>query len=203
MKSARNVISGIIIGIMLTVTATAAVQEYTLKKSECKIIVDGVEVKGELPLLIMDPGYNYIPAAEFRSICDKIGIGFEFDVPTKEVRIETRQAQIETKEVEAMKIAPTKTVPEGFEAYQINIVNNKQYIGTLYVRNKIRRDGYELERTENVADWANVSGGEHYDNWKITKDGKTILDNIPAYKTFSYSSIEVEYYLNVILPLID
>ena len=56
MKSARNVISGIIIGIMLTVTATAAVQEYTLKKSECKLMVDGVEVKGELPLLIMDPG---------------------------------------------------------------------------------------------------------------------------------------------------
>jgi len=189
MKSARNAISGIIIGIMLTVTATAAVQEYTLKKSECKLVVDGVEVKGELPLLIMDPGYNYIPAAQFRSICDKIGIGFEFDVPTKEVRIETRQAQIETKEVEAVKITET---PDGIKT--IDTWHGKQYIGNLYIRLKANETGYTfIKNRQNV--------------WEIIrlKDNKVLLTDIPTTALTGYggyAAVEVNYYIENIMPII-
>jgi hypothetical protein len=96
LKKYKQLLIGILIGILIAaVPVGAAVQEYILKQSECKIVVDGEVVKGELPLLIMDPGFNYIPAAEFRSICDKMGIGFEFDSPTKEIRIDTAQVKAE------------------------------------------------------------------------------------------------------------
>jgi len=96
LKKYKQLLIGILIGILIAaVPVGAAVQEYILKQSECKIVVDGEIVKGELPLLIMDPGYNYLPAAEFRSICDKMGIGFEFDPPTKEIRIDTKKNRMQ------------------------------------------------------------------------------------------------------------
>jgi hypothetical protein len=186
MKSARSAISGIIIGIMLTVTATAAVQEYTLKKSECKLMVDGVEVKGELPLLIMDPGYNYIPAAEFRSICDKIGIGFEFDVPTKEVRIETRQAQIETKGVDTVSEPITQT-PDGIPTFQHD---GEDYIKWSKIAVKCESFGFPFDTKNSKFNIKNTDG--------------TIAVSIPLYTIYStQDSARYDDYVSIILPFLE
>ena len=40
-------------------------------------MIDGETAKKELPVLNYQ-GYNYIPAATFREICDTIGVGFEW-----------------------------------------------------------------------------------------------------------------------------
>lgn len=90
----KQLFIGILIGIliMVAIPVGATVQEYILKQSDCKVVVDGIEFKDKkLPMLIMDPGYNYIAVATFREICEKIGIGFKFDSPTKEIRIDTNQ----------------------------------------------------------------------------------------------------------------
>lgn len=100
MKNMRNIVIGIIIGIMLTVSANAAVQ-YSLSQSEWTVVVDGQAVEDErYPVLLMDPGYNYLAAGNFREVCEKAGIPFEVDVPTKEIRISTQEA----------KATPTPTV---------------------------------------------------------------------------------------------
>lgn len=87
----KKMFAGIVIGILLTVSVNAAVQ-YTLTESPWKIVVDGQVVQDEkLPMLLMEPGYNYAPVAVFREICGKIGLGFEANAEAKEVRITTKQ----------------------------------------------------------------------------------------------------------------
>ena len=70
----------------------AVVQEYILTPTTSKLVVDGVEVNNPaLPMMAYN-GYNYIPASSFREICDKIGVGFEWDNEKKEIQIDTQVA---------------------------------------------------------------------------------------------------------------
>lgn len=188
----KKIVFGIIIGIVLTVSANAAVQ-YTLKQSECKIVVDGTEVKGELPLLIMEPGFNYIPAAEFRSICDKIGIGFEFDSATKEIRIDTGKVQtssvpmgtLEIKEGTVVSEVITHT-PDGLKVMQYQGVN---YIRWGELRKKCEFIGLQFDTKDSKF------------NFK-TPDG-TLLVSIPLYTIYStQDSAMYDDYVNMALPLL-
>jgi hypothetical protein len=71
----------------------AAVQEYILTKSTAKLVVDGAEVTDDtLPILHYN-GYNYIPAATFRAICDKIGVGFQWVDDKKEIQLITKSKE--------------------------------------------------------------------------------------------------------------
>lgn len=109
MKTIRNIAIGFIIGIMLTTTAFAAVQEYTLKQSEWVVVVDGQEVDDErYPVLLMEPGYNYLAAGNFREICTKAGLPFEADPETKEIRITTEQP-VAVQSIIIPTLAPTVT----------------------------------------------------------------------------------------------
>ena len=62
----KQLFIGILIGILITAfvfPVGAAIEQYTLKKSGVKIVVDGVQFSNEnLPVLLMDPGYNYLPS---------------------------------------------------------------------------------------------------------------------------------------------
>lgn len=69
----------------------AAVQQYTLQATAAKIVVDGTEAKDDKLPIMAYQGYNYIPAAVFRSICDKIGVGFKWDNEKKEIQINTKE----------------------------------------------------------------------------------------------------------------
>lgn len=135
MKQIRVLVLGIVIGLLLSVPVNGIAQ-YVLKESDCKLIVDGVEVKGDLPLLIMDPGYNYLPAAEFRSICSKIGVGFEFDQPTKEIRIDTFQvspteALLKELGVEKVSVPTFDYTLSNYKNCKSVIFNFKEYVDIL------------------------------------------------------------------------
>jgi hypothetical protein len=185
MKNIRNILIGIIIGFLLSTTVFAAVQEYTLKQSECKIVVDGVEVKGELPLLIMDPGFNYIPAAEFRSICDKIGVGFEFDVPTKEVRIITKNA-IEEKGADSVSEFITQTT-DGYKVYK--------YQGNYYVR-----WGELKSKAKSLGLLFEIRNGQFI---FMDNDKKPVF-TIPLISIFSTNDcVTYEDYVNIVLPALE
>ena len=167
MKNIGNILIGFLIGIMFTITVNAAVKEYVLKQSECKIVVDGVEVKGELPLLIMEPGFNYIPAAEFRSICDKIGIGFEFDVPTKEIRIATQKTQpLSAKGVD--NVSEVVKTPDG-----LNVI---LYEGKYYVRWGELRD-----KSESLGLSFRIKDGIFY----FLQNYGTVLCSLPLHTVYS------------------
>jgi len=112
MKTTKTLFFGILIGMIITtvIPVRAMIQEYALSQSEWKVIVDGIEVEDErYPVLLLPPGYNYIAAGNFRDICAKAGIPFSSDVPTKEIRIETKKIEetIEAKTVVTPTVAPT------------------------------------------------------------------------------------------------
>jgi hypothetical protein len=74
----------------------AAVQQYILTASAAKIVVDGEEVKdAKLPILAYN-GYNYIPASVFKTISEKIGVGFKWDGTVKEIQISTAGTSVTT-----------------------------------------------------------------------------------------------------------
>jgi hypothetical protein len=192
-KKYRQLIIGFAICLLFVVVPVgAAVNEYTLKQSECKIVVDGKEVKGELPLLIMDPGFNYIAAAEFRSICDKIGIDFEFDPPTKEIRITTRQdvktmlsqSAVNEKESEGVSEVITQT-PDGLEVFQYE---GEKYIRWSKLRAKCESLGLKFDAKNN---YFNI------------KNDDTLLCSLPLYTIYSaYDSVKYSDYLSIALPLL-
>ncbi len=92
-KKYKQLIIGFILGVLLfgIVPVGATVQDYILKKSSAKLTVDGKEFGNkELPVLLYK-GYNYIPAATFREICDIIGVGFEYVGEKNEIQINTKK----------------------------------------------------------------------------------------------------------------
>ncbi|HHU17380.1 MAG TPA: hypothetical protein GXZ70_04050 [Clostridiales bacterium] len=227
LKRNKKLILGIMIGVLISMVTPvgASINEYTLSKSDCKIVVDGVEVKGELPLLIMEPGFNYIPATEFRSICDKMGIGFEFDVPTKEIRINTKKDNL-----------PIQTIGNGMNEGEKTVIDNKGEITLLpelhrghksyiNVNMALKRQEnnltiYEIFGTEYIEiDVAKgVEGKRFHPVWEydeksdygyiniLDRNGTLLLEDIPFVwgGGLHYSVlIEYDYYLNTILPLIS
>ena len=101
LKRHKHLFIGIVIGVIITaIPVGATIQQYTLSQSTVKFIIDGEEYKNDtLPILLMQPGYNYIPAAAFRDISKIIGADFWFDSKTNTINIKTN-SQNET--------APTK-----------------------------------------------------------------------------------------------
>ena len=192
LKKYKQLITGIVIGALIfgAVPAGAAVKEYVLRPSTHKIIVDGVEFKDEkLPILFMEPGYNYIPVALFRKICEKIGASLEFDGAKGEIKISTGQA---VKEEEEM-------------SRQIEILhhNGKDYV-ELGLINAIYRLEFEkpiftLRRTE--------EGTGEIDLLDKNDPNKVLISNIPyvdiPYKSSYARCVEYDYYINVMLPLIQ
>lgn len=80
LKKHKQLIIGFLLGALLfsVVPVGATIGEYILKKSTAKLMVDGKEFANkDLPVLNYK-GYNYIPAATFREICDTIGSRYSF-----------------------------------------------------------------------------------------------------------------------------
>jgi hypothetical protein len=190
----KKMFAGIVIGILLTVTTNAAVQEYTLKQSECKLVVDGVEVKDEkLPVLLMEPGYNYAPVASLRDVCGKIGVGFEFDVPTKEVRLTTKQ---EIKTVSTKNITPTAAPVEYFEPYTMEY-DGKKLVFLGDVNTMLKPLGYEIAasyKSDNML-WLRCNGAP------VIKDIKYSMNKHPDH-TQGVAYLEYDFYIANIEPLI-
>lgn len=77
--------------VMLIIPVAAKEIEYIFTASDCTLIVDGQEYSNpdiEIPLYNKD-GFNYAPLAVIRDLCMRLGIGFEFDSATKEIKIDT------------------------------------------------------------------------------------------------------------------
>jgi hypothetical protein len=190
----KKLVMGIIIGIMLSVTVNAAV-EYSLKESEWVITVDGQTVKDEkLPMLLLEPGYNYAPVAVFRDVCSIIGVGFEADVPTKEVRITTTKQEVKT--VSTKNIAPTVAPVQYFEPYTMEY-DGKKLVFLGDINTMLKPLGYEIaasHKSDNML-WLRCNGAP------VIKDIKYSMNKHPDH-TQGVGYIEYEFYIENIEPLI-
>jgi hypothetical protein len=102
---------------------------------------------------------------------------------------ELGQAEVTSPELESggevMDEQITQT-PDGIT--QIDAWEGKQYIGFIYIRNKAREKGYDFIQFHSA--------------WRIVKGENIILDNIPTTLVYGADSVEANYYINTILPLI-
>jgi hypothetical protein len=198
----------------------AAIKEYTLKPASAKFTVDGVEIKDDkLPLLYLNPGYNYIPAAMFKKICDKINVGFGYNSTTKAMEITTKTTTIaggdNVSEVPLNKYGLPDFSNYTGEKPVIEDDGLDQYFtyeGIKYIR---------LGRDENRPSMVTRPYGlndppiDNEGNRKIilaktviteeAEESIIILDEIPyaMYDGFRTYYIPYDYYLNTILPLIQ
>jgi hypothetical protein len=190
MKFMKGLTVGILIGILLTGSAFAAVQ-YNLSESEWKVVVDGQPVQDErYPVLLLPPGYNYMAVGSLRSVCEKAGIPFEADVPTKEVRITTKEEKIVS--TETVSATPdNQPITEPYTLIRDGV--KKAFMGDI---NKILKPyGYSLA-SSGKSDWTLILRN---------KDG-LLFDNI-KYTTHEYNGnpaafIDYDFYEQNIKPLI-
>lgn len=193
MKNMRNIVIGIIIGIMLTVSANAAVQQYTLNQSEWTVVVDGQAVEDErYPVLLMDPGYNYLAAGLFREICDEAGLPFEANAESKEIHITTSQPVAKSVPVEA---APT-VAP---------IVDYKE-------PTTIERDGVKKALMTDIYKMLKPLGYKMRDSGKsdytlyLYNPSDNLIQKIPfsmhQYNNQGVAFIDYQYFIDNIKPLI-
>ncbi len=89
--------------------------------------------------------------------------------------------------------------PDGITT--IDAWEGKQYIGTLYIRNKVREKGYDFIKGNSLN--TELKYGNHVNTWQLTKNGEVILDNIPTIYIYGADEVETNYYIDTILPLIN
>jgi hypothetical protein len=111
LKKFRHLIIGFVLGALFfrVIPVGAAIQEYILYKSEVQLTVDGQEYNNpELPILNYK-GYNYIPAATFRDICNAIGVDFQWAGQVNQIQLRTGNVPIEPNNVNESEVT---NVPE-------------------------------------------------------------------------------------------
>jgi hypothetical protein len=187
----KQLIAGIIIGAVMVSMApvSAAIEEFICYKADYKLVINGIEYNDpDLPLM----SYKGYTVGSVRKILEAVGVPITWNAELGQVEVNTATLQT-TNESEVMTMTETLTeqltqTPDGIT--QFDIWEGKQYIGYIYIRNKIQEKGYAFEKDIKS------------DSWQIIKGDQVILGNIPTIKPFGYSSVEVNYYINTILPLI-
>lgn len=81
-----------------------------------------------------------------------------------------------------------KSTPDGIT--MIDEWQGKYYIGFSYIDNKVKEKGYRF-----ISDFKT-------DIWQLSKDGVVILDNVPTTMVYGGDSVEYNYYVNTIMPLV-
>ena len=204
-KKHKQLITGFILGAIVfgTMPVQAKVQEYLLQKSTAKVMVDGQEFANkELPVL-NHKGYNYIPMATFREICDNIGVGFEWAGESGEVQISTgNKIEIQPSAGTEKPISENKNVSiVGIEkdGYKIGVVNGVEYIALREAGEKFHDQGYwfnYIQKTNNVR-------FSHTDDWRDESKEDILLDDIKLTVFEGSSYMEYSYFKENILTLIQ
>lgn len=189
LKKHKELILGFFIGVLLfgVIPVGATVQEYILKKSPHKLVVDGQEVVNEeLPILIYN-GYNYLPAATFREICDRIGVEFEWAGEAQEIRISTNR-RVSKEEKPKAEIANIEK-----DGLELTVINETEYISLRKIHEYL---------IDNDLDYYVQYSPELKKVQLLSKQDTILLDEIPTYVFQGLSYVEYDYFEHNILPLV-
>lgn len=195
-KKYKQLIIGFLLGALVfgIVPVGATVQEYLLKKSDAKLMVDGKEFANkDLPVLNYK-GYNYIPAATFREICDTIGVGFEWFGEKKEIQIDTKK-NVSTQERKGDSVE--NIVKDG---YNLVVENGVEYVGLHEIVTKYEQKGYAFRFNKDKGTYSLEYNP--YENHPID-EYEMMFDNISV-KVFSgRSHIEYSLFKENLLPILE
>jgi hypothetical protein len=194
----------------------AAIEEFILYRADYNILANGeVYNDPELPALNYK-GYTYIP---LRNIAKLLGVQLDWNATLN-------QAEITRAAITSIEVTPTpeptsspahtpvptitptpapkptpvpmpspivfKKTEDGLDIVQYD---GKEYVSFDEIRKTCKKYGYTLnERNMNSTTFESI--------WYLAnKNGDIVLDNIQMPSIYRMSSVEVSYYINVILPL--
>jgi len=221
-KKYRQLTIGILIGVIITlaIPINAAVEQYALYKSDIKLLINGVECQiNDLPIMNFE-GYNYVPVAIFRKICEEIGGKLDWVAEVKEVRITTPvivgKPEPDIIEPQPRPAPPVPTIPipqtdnikdddkvneltffiqNGME---ILIYNNEKYITPGTISDINPEFNWQYDSSTKRLD-VYVFSGRIFDetaNYPSTK-------NTPYIESNGRKWIKYDYYKKTILPLLE
>jgi len=216
----QSILIGIIIGVVLcsSVFAGEEIVQYIFTKSTCKLFVDNVEYSNpDIPItLFMRNDSNFTPVAVLRDLCNKLGIPFEYDNTTKEIRITTTNVTIDTvgkEETTLMSETVGTTIEETtenniieYEEDNVLIVetNNEKYVQVYSIQKKLENSNYKFYPNTSDSYILQKKNGDKYEN--ITEIIKGYSDLFKPYKEriFKTGGFYIKYndYVNIIQPLI-
>jgi hypothetical protein len=170
----------------ISVVAAPAIKEAFFN-DEISINLDGKELAVSKITVIEAGQVNGSTYVKLRDIAEPMGGVVGYDSATKTIDINTNEG-VNTMSTTTEKITQT---PDGIT--QIDTWEDKQYIGALYIRNKIKEKSYDFTLNTKT------------ESWQVVKGSEVILDNVPVTMLtgFGYGGVEVNYYINTILPLIQ
>lgn len=195
----KKFILGFIVGALLfsiIIPVCASIQQYTLNLSDCKLVIDKTDFNFvDMPMLNYK-GYNYIPAAAFRSICDKLKIGFEFDNATKEIRIDT---EIKAIEREGNSVSVDKTQESTIDTIPVYEFDGKKYVTYRNINNILNCEKYERYSFSFKRDLI-----AFFSYFPIDAIPEIIVDDIQCKRFEGNNNIFVDYdiWINEIAPVL-
>lgn len=169
-KKHRQLIIGFLLGALVfsIIPVGATVQDYILKKSSAKLMVDEKEFSNkELPVLLYK-GYNYIPAATFRDICDKLGVGFEYVGEKNKIQINTKKIEVAQErkddkvnfttpkigEEERGNFVETEIITD--EGLKVHTFNGEEYVALYDINEKYKKDNSWIFSIRGLANPNNI-----------------------------------------------
>jgi len=173
----KKFIAGFVLAAVLfnIVPIGAAIEEFVLNKADYKLIIKGTEYKDPDKPMLNYQGTTYAPV---RSLLTAAGLDVQWNS-------ELEQAEVKpTNESGDVRL---KTTPDGVEVYYFE---GKHYVPWLFFNKVYESKGYQISRPP--------KGNE----WNLYENGEILLEDLSTHMIYSITSIELNYYINNILPLI-
>jgi mannitol-specific phosphotransferase system IIBC component len=189
----KQFVIGFILGALLFGTSiTLAAEALNVVANPFPVLINSIETQVEGYNI---DGFTFLKLADFK----KAGLTVKFNETNKQIEITSADSSTAAPSVQQNNISGGTTMsetttekitqtPDGIT--QIDTWDGQQYIGFIYIRNKIKEKGYDIKLFDKST------------RGQIIKGEEIILDNIPVTIIFGCGSIEVNYYISTILPLI-
>jgi hypothetical protein len=185
----KGLISGLIIGILITTLAVSyavsTIKEAYINPS-VKISYNGQQIATEVITVVKQGdtnGSNYVPVRALSEAMDKT---VSWDGATSTISI--NDTMVLTKETEVETVDKITETPDGIRIFKSDFWDGKQYIEAARVQEKAKKNGYELK---------------HFpERYTLRKGDEILIFDVPTIRKYTIDYIEVDYYIETIMPLI-
>lgn len=201
LQKIKYLISGITIGTIISTSAIA------LADNPIKLFINDKQISTDVSPVMIE-GRVLVPV---RVVSENLNCDVEWDQQNNTVKITSESSNNSVNQVSSIptvkevtntnmstEITTTQTtrpakppLPDGITWIDYNKDDGKFYIGTLYIDNKCKENGYRLQY--NIKE----------QKWQLSKNEEIVLNDIPTTMVYSYDSIEYNYYVNTIMPIIN
>jgi len=213
----KKFILGLIIGIMTTFSLSVyAAVELNVIENPFPILINGQasEVEG-----YNINGFTYLKMADLKDT----GLTVIFNETDKQIEITSAATDISTTSTKSISTGGASVslselneiteTPDGIT--RIDTWEGKQYISYSAIQNALQPKGYDLIHyvkeisdpdtgviIENVKKWQLIKGT--YNSYpEAVNDYEVLIDDVPTTMAYGHSSVELNYYIDTVLPLIQ